>query len=258
MAVAAIGQLNPGSGAGWKKTIPGNITLETIPERVPMSLISLFVVLSLFFYNVAGAEVYDDFNSGSIDSAKWMIRHVSRDARGLFTQAGGRLLFSCDRDTGESLVSTRSFTAGFFRIAFHDIHSTNNSPPAQGKGSFAAIGLGPRSNYVRMLRGRVSTGGYFEANHFTNGRLQLWYVPTEVSSGRLGLLYDGSTVLFFFNSGLDPDKGWQKVGPTVTPGWKSPPMLFISGYPGASGQTSFAMDNLEYLPLPLQPGIIPD
>jgi len=134
-----------------------------------MSLISLFVLLSLFFCNVAGAEVYDDFNSGSIEAAKWMIRNVLRDAPGLFTQAGGRLLFSCDRDTGESLVSTRSFTAGFFRIAFHDFRSTNNSPPAQGKGSFAAIGLGPRSNYVRMLRGRVSTGGYFEANHFTNG-----------------------------------------------------------------------------------------
>jgi hypothetical protein len=136
--------------------------LKLTPEKVPMSLISLFVLLSLFFCNVAGAEVYDDFNSGSIEAAKWMIRNVLRDAPGLFTQAGGRLLFSCDRDTGESLVSTRSFTAGFFRIAFHDFRSTNNSPPAQGKGSFAAIGLGPRSNYVRMLRGRVSTGGYME------------------------------------------------------------------------------------------------
>ena len=231
--------------------------LKVKPEKVSICLLSIFVVLSLFFCDGARAEVYDDFDSGSIDPAKWVIRNMPGGASGLFRQAGGRLLFSCDRDAGESLVSTRSFTAGFFRIAFRDFHSTNNSPPAQGKGSFAAIGLGPRGNYVRILRGRVSTGGYFEANYFASGRLDLWYVPTEVSVGQLGLGYDGSTVRFFYNKGLDRGKGWKRVGPEVTPGWNSPPTLFISGYPGASGHTSFALENLEYRSLPFSASQLP-
>jgi hypothetical protein len=123
-------------------------------------------------------------------------------------------------------------------------------------GSFAALGLGPRDNYVRMLRGRVGTGGYFEANYFTNNGLNLWFDRTMAGSGQLALYYDGSTVSFFYNIGLDPHKGWQRVGPRVTPEWNSPPQLFISGYPGPSGLTKFAVDNVEHTPLPLPSSLL--
>ena len=201
---------------------------------------------------VAGAEIYDDFNSDGIDTSKWTISGTL----GLFSQTNGRLLFFCKTDAGESLVSTKSFGPGFFRMEFYDFYSTNDAPPGRGLGSYAALGLGPRDHYVRMLRGRVVTGGYYEANYFSNNALQLWYVPTADGSGQLGLYYDGSTVSFFYNIGLNPEKGWQRVGPKVTPGWNSPPKLFIRGYPGGDGRTRFAADNVEYLPLPLPPALL--
>jgi len=211
------------------------------------------VAVSVLFCSIAKAEVYDDFSGENINTSKWTIH--STGTPGLFTQSTGRLYFSCNRDAGESLVSTKSFTAGFFRIEFSEFYSTNDVPPRRGMGSYVALGLGPKDNYVRMLRGRVITGGYFEANYFANNGLQLWYEPTAVASGQLALYYDGSSVSFFYNNGLNPDKGWQRVGPRVTPGWNSSPTLFISGYPGARGRTTFAVDNVEYLPLPLPPSL---
>ena len=231
-----------------------NPSKERVILKERVQIVSVIVVLSVLVCSTAWAEIYDDFSSKEIDAAKWTIRSSPGGAPGgspmLFSQSKGRLLFSCKRDAGESLVSTKSFTSGFFKIEFHDFHSSNDAPSGRGWGSFAALGLGPRDTYVRMLRGRVGTGGYFEANYFTNKRLQLWYDPSEVTFGQLGLYFDGSAVSYFYNAGLDPGKGWQRVGPKVTPGWATPPTLFISGYPGPSGRTSFAVDNIEYLPLP--------
>lgn len=223
-------------------------------------LMAVLVTLCVLVCGTAWAEIYDDFSGKEIDVARWTIRSGSGStpggSPGLFSQSKGRLHFSCNKDVGESLVSTRSFTAGFFRIEFHDFYSSNDAPSGRGMGSFAALGLGPRDTYIRILRGRVSTGGYFEANYFANKRLQLWYDPTEVTVGQLGLYFDGTAVSFFYNQGLAPEKGWQRVGPKVTPGWASPPTLFISGYPGPSGRTSFAVDNIEYLPLPLSDSLL--
>jgi hypothetical protein len=225
-------------------------------ENALVCLLSVFVAVSILLWSSAWADVYDDFSSKDIDTTKWMIRSTPGGTPGLFTQSKGRLHFSCSKDAGESLVSTTSFTAGFFRIEFYDFYSTNDAPSARGMGSFVALGLGPRDNYVRMLRGRVGTGGYFEANYFANNKLQLWYDPTAVAFGQLGLHYDGSTVSFFYNIGLDPERGWQRVGPRVTPGWTSSPTLFISGHPGASGRTTFAVDSIEYLPVTLPPSLL--
>ncbi len=225
-------------------------------EKVSLCLLSVFVAVSVLFCNITTAEVYDDFSSENIDTAKWTVRGTPGGSPGLFTQSKGRLHFFSKRDVGESLVSTKSFKPGFFRIKFYEFYSTNDAPPGRGLGSYVALGLGPRENYVRMLRGRVSTGGYFEANHFVDKRLQLWYEATMVAFGQLALYYNGSTVSFFYNIGLNPDRGWQRVGPRVTPGWNSSPTLFISGYPGASGRTTFAVDNVEYLPEPLPPSLL--
>ena len=225
-------------------------------ENLWICLLSVFVAVSVLFCSVTRAEVYDDFTGENIDTTKWVIRSAPGSTPGLFSQSKGRLHFVCDRDVGESLVSTTLFKAGFFRMEFHEFHSTNDAPSGRGMGSFVALGLGPRDNYVRTLRGRVSTGGYVEANYFAHNRLQLWYDPTAITFGQLALYYDGSTITFFYNAGLDPDQGWQRVGPRVTPGWNSSPNLFISGYPGARGRTTFSVDNVEYLPVPLPPSLL--
>ena len=220
--------------------------------RPGLALALTLVIVCGLLCAIAEASIYDDFSGDVIDNSKWTIS----GRPGLFSQSKGRLRFFCKKDEGQSLVSTASFGAGFFRIEFYDFYSTNDAPAGRGKGSFAALGLGPRDNYVRILRGRVSTGGYFEANHFVNNSLQLWYLPTMTGSGQLGLYYDDSTVSCFYNNGLDPEKGWQRVGVKITPGWKTDPQLFISGYPGPSGRTSFTAANVEYMPIPLPPALL--
>jgi hypothetical protein len=230
---------------------------DVTPKAITMVrlVFSLFLVVSVLFCSEARAEVYDDFRGENIDLSRWTIQSTQGSPPGLFTQSKGRLHFSCNRDVGESLVSTRSFGAGFFRIEFGEFYSSNDAPSGRGMGSYVALGLGPKDNYVRMLRGRVITGGYFEANYFSNNSLQLWYEKTAAGSGQLALYYDGSMVSFFYNNGLNPDKGWLRVGPRVTPNWNSPPTLFIKGYPGASGRTTFDVHKVEYLPLPLPPSL---
>lgn len=233
---------------------PNDLVTSDLPMTKKL-LFFVFVAVSTLLYCVAKAEVYDDFRGENIDLSKWTIQSAPGVTPGLFTQSKGRLHFSCNRDVGESLVSTRSFGAGFFRMELSKFYSSNDAQPGRGLGSYVALGLGPRENYVRMLRGRVITGGYFEANYFANNSLQLWYEPTAADAGQLALYHDGSTISFFYNNGLDPDKGWQRVGPRVTPGWNSSPTLFIKGYPGASGRTTFDVHKVEYLPLPLPPSL---
>lgn len=235
---------------------------EHSSEKLLICVLSVLVVISLLFCTAAEAYIYDDFNSFGIDTGKWTIS----DPLHLFSQPGdGQLYFNSDNTAGVSpapsgsLRSTTSFAAGFFSLDFSHFFSSNISPGNQGLGSFAALGLGTKTNYVRMLRGRIvsAAGGYFEANYFDGTLLHVWYVLTDVTSGQLGLYYDGSTVSFFYNNGSD---GWQRLdttGPdtngrtvTVTPGWSSPQPLFISGTPGGSGVTSFQVDKVEYTPGP--------
>jgi hypothetical protein len=231
-------------------------------EKVLICLLLTFIAVSLLFCTAAEAYIYDDFSNAGIDISKWMIS----DPGSLFSQPGdGQLYFYSDNSLGVkpppggALISTTSFTTGFFSMDFNNFYSSNISPGGQGLGSFAALGLGTKTDYVRMLRGRVVSEdwGYFEANYFDGTDLHVWYVYTDVTSGQLGLHYDGSVVSFFYNNGLD---GWQKLDTTVpdtkgktvtvTPGWVLPPPLFISGTPGASGVTSFAVDNVEYTAVP--------
>jgi hypothetical protein len=234
---------------------------ERSSEKVLIGLLTVFVAVSLLFCTAAEAYLYDDFSSPGIDPGKWTIS----DPHLLFSQPGdGQLFFNSDNTAGVSpapsgtLVSTTAFAAGFFSTDFNHFFSSNVSPGGQGLGSFAALGLGTKTTkYVRMLRGRVVSEqwGYFEANYFDGAVLHVWYVFADVTSGRLGLHYDGSAVRFFYHNGVD---GWQRLdtsGPdtqgnivAVTPGWSSPPPLFVSGTPGGSGVTSFAVDKVEYTP----------
>ena len=217
----------------------------------------VLLCVSLLFSVGADALMYDDFSSPSIDTDLWRIS----DPDGLFSQSGGQLHFaSQDISVGASLTSRTSLGPSFFSMDFNRFVSDNTSPPNQGEGSFAALGLGTRdTTFVRMLRGRVVSAdyGYFEANYYDGTDLHVWWVPTQVTSGQLGLLYDGSMVSFFYNDGIS---GWQMIdtsgvdtnGNTVTvaPLWSSPPPLFISGTPGGSGITNFAVDKVEYAPVP--------
>ncbi len=76
-----------------------------------LTLSILFIVCGLLS-TLTEASIYDDFSGEGIDSSKWTVSGTP----GLFSQSKGRLRFSCKKDEGQSLVSTVSFGAGFFRI----------------------------------------------------------------------------------------------------------------------------------------------
>jgi hypothetical protein len=211
--------------------------------QASLCLLTILVIGPVFLCNALEVSTYDDFTKPMIDTGKWTVN----DPSGLFLQRGSRLHFFSKSGVA-SLRSTSTFDRGFFSVHFHDFHSTNISRSGAGQGSFLALGLGPRENCVRILRGRVIRGGYFEANLIVNKELRLWYDPAAESDtdGQLGLYYDGSTITFYYNRGADPDKGWQTVGPKVPVPWSSPPTLFLSGNPGGSGTTMFTIKRVEH------------
>jgi hypothetical protein len=242
-------------------------TMDSWPERsvtrILICLLSGLATVFLLFNANAEAELYDDFSGSGINAAKWTIS----DPHNLFSQPGdGQLYFYSDNTAGVnpapsgSLSSTRTFTPGFISMDFNQFASSNVSSGGAGLGSFAALGLGTKTTrYARILRGRVVSAawGYFEANYFDGETLHVWYVYADAVSGRLGLDYDGLAVSFFYDDGVH---GWQKLdtsGPdthgnilAVTPGWSSPPPLFVAGTPGGSGVTSFAADKVDYTVYP--------
>jgi hypothetical protein len=208
-----------------------------------LSLLAFLVVGPVILCNALDVSTYDDFIKPMIDTGKWIVN----DPSGLFSQRDGRLHFS-SKSGAADLRSTATFGPGFYSVHFGNFESTNISKSGAGQGSFLALGLGPRENCVRILRGRVIRGGYFEANLIVNKELRLWYDPAAESDtdGQLGLYYDGSTITFYYNRGSDPDKGWQTVGPKVPAPWSSTPTLFLSGNPGGSGTTTFTIKRVEH------------
>lgn len=224
-----------------------------------LCLLAFLVVGPVILCNALDVSTYDDFIKPMIDTGKW----IASDPSGLFSQCDGRLHFSSKSGVA-SLRSTVTFGPGFYSVHFGDFESTNISKSAAGQGSFLALGLGPRENCVRILRGRIIRGGYFEANLIVNKELRLWYDPAAESDtdGQLGLYYDGSTITFYYNRGSDPDQGWQTVGPKVPAPWSSAPTLFLSGNPGGSGTTTFTIKRVEHrvspppTPPPLEPTLV--
>jgi hypothetical protein len=202
--------------------------------------------IALGLCDSVGAEVYDDSGADQIDRGKW-----DRPGPLVFTQSDGRLRFPCQDAASETLVSTRTFPPGFFQLSFENYRSSNMSPGGRGLGSYLAIGLAGGDERVRVIRGDIRSGGYFEANHFKNGTYNLWYHDTNVHSGRLGLYFDGTSVRAFHGSGLRHDPGWQSVGPAISPNWSSPPKLYIGGNAGGSGCTTFAVTSVEFVAEPL-------
>lgn len=222
-------------------------------------LLSVFVAVPLLLCTTAEADIYDDFSGNGINSTNW----TTSGTPGLFSQHDGKLYFG--PTTGnEKIVSKDTFEPGFFSMEFYDFSSTNLEPPGSHNGAFAALGLGPENNFVRIIRDQNGVGntpvGVFEVNYIENGQIQVHYVNTGVTQGQLGLYYDGTQVTFYYNSTLDPDSGWQNAGWKTpgqqgewvgewTPNWASDPRLYVQGY-DLAGTTSFSVDNVEYTPVP--------
>ena len=146
-------------------------------KEVLMVLLSVFLTVSLGFSAAAEARVYDAFAGPGIDAGKWMVS----DPLTFFSRPGdGQLHFGSDNTArispapGGILTSTASFGSGFFSMDFNHFSPSNISPGGQGLGSFAA----------------------------------LWYVFADATAGRLGLQYDGSSVSFFYDDGVN---GWKKL-----------------------------------------------
>ncbi len=232
-----------------------NSVLSRSFQGALVSIVSISAALFFLFCSISEATIYDDFNAGNIDGAKW----TTAGTPGLFSQSGGRLHFA-GTEAYEMLVSTRTFGPSFFSMEFYDFSSTNLEPPGSHNGAFAALRLGPSNNFVRIIRDQNGVGdtpvGVFEVNYIENGEIQVHYVNTGVTQGKLGLSYDGTKVTFYYDDGTGwHHTGWKTPGQQGewigewTPNWSSDPRLFVWGY-DLAGTTSFSVDNVEYTPIP--------
>lgn len=214
----------------------------------------VLIVLSCSFLSAAGPEMVGDFGRG-IDPVQW----ETKGADGLFfvSQPDALLHFKAGEGKGQTLITKRAFGAGLFRLRFHDFNSDNKEAGGQSRGSFIALGLGPADQYVRIIRGAIRSGGYFEKNAIANtvfrkGAFTMSWVPTEARYGCLELYWDGTTVRTYVQGeAAAGDNRWQEIGSSAKPAWTAPPHLFISGYPGpaSAGTTSVVIDSVEYWPL---------
>ena len=224
--------------------------------RVFLFVLFFLSTISLFLSATAIAFIYDDFSDAAIDTSKW----DTVDSKGLFKQSDGRLIFSAARAAG-TLKSTRTFRPGLFSMEFYDFTSTNMELHGSHKGSFAALGLiTADGNFVRIIRCQNSLNGkpygVFEVNFMVGKDFKVYYVPTSITLGRLGMNYDGTNVTFYYDDGSGwKNTGWREAGTSNSwsgvwnPGWTSDPQLFIRGY-DLTYSTSFKVDNVEYSPVP--------
>ncbi len=170
-------------------------------ERLSIFL-AVLVAVFLACYTHAEAYVIENFSAAAIDTGKWVVT----DPVGQLSQHDGRLHFHSAKNSGSRILSKESFGPGFFSLQFYNFDSTNTSPGGMHEGFYVSLGLGSVNNYVRMLRGRVGNGGYFEANYFADGKLSIWYVRANAADGQLGLCFDGSNVSFYYNAGMGGKK----------------------------------------------------
>jgi hypothetical protein len=205
---------------------------------------------------LAGKIVIDDFNQTGLDTGEWTI---FSSPGGLFSQPGdGQLhfdpLIGVFATGSAKLTSKAAVGQGFFSIEFQDFTSTNLQPPGSHQGAFIGLGLTDGTNWVRIIRDQNGINGQpygvFEVNYNIGAEIQVHFVETAVTRGKLGLRYDGRKVTFHFDDGNGwRSTGWRTSGQSGewigewTPGWTANPRIYLQGY-DLFGKTSARLDNL--------------
>lgn len=219
----------------------------------------LAVVLG--FSTLANAALYDDFNNGIIDSDKWT---MSGSSTSLFSEHDGRLYFnnSGAHNTAQSLLSNIS-VSGDVRLGmgFYNFNSTSTAPDQPRQGAAAVFTLGTSTNSVEIARSKNTAGEWLSFVHIVNNVVheqERWRIPTDIMSGSLGLHYDGNSVFAAYSHepGVGPDGAWHPFGGVITPGWTGPVQFWVTGAPGASGDTTFQIDNVGYSSVPVPPSLL--
>ena len=217
-------------------------------------------------------RIIDNFSGGAIDRTKWDILN-DKAGKDVFTQSGNRLHVSVTAGSG-ALRSTKTVGPGFYTMRFEDYSSSNMEEPGSHKGAFIGLVLGPKDNFVRIMRcqnGRRSPSrgedpvvGVFEANYIdkAKGGVQVFISRTKATAGRLGLYFDGSKVIFYYNPDVRSDKGWQVMKQSGgkdlqwEPHWTEPPTLSVSTS-DPSGTTTGCVIDVEYRLAPPEVGAKP-
>lgn len=214
------------------------------------------------------AHVLDAFEGTAIDTTRWTVVN-SQPGPGPFTVSDGRLHFAYNAGGG-GIWSTETATPGFYSARFFDFTSSNCETPGSHKGAFGGLGLGPKENFVQVMRdqnGTLASDGscrrtsvfevlYVDPSVGGDGIRSIWSgTPPTVTSGRLGLFFDGTFVTFYFSPDPYSDTSWQTMkvpGGGVlqwAPGWTAAPAVFVRGWDPA-GTTSFSVDDVAYTPDP--------
>jgi hypothetical protein len=202
------------------------------------------VLCCSFLSGNAGAQIYDDFNDGVISSSKWALATGS----GLFTEHDGKLYFDGSSPDSQRLSAAPLFSDNVrLGMEFYDFSSTNNSVSGVLQSSALQLTLGRSTNHVSVMIGSNMMGDFLEFNHFVDGsRVDHISFLTNITTGKLGLYYDGSLVYAAYSDQVGQDAPWYTFNYSINPGWTTPVGFSVSGVTGGSGMTSFQIDNIGY------------
>jgi hypothetical protein len=225
-------------------------------RRVVKGLVrsSMVLIVLLFSYSAANALIYDDFNDGVMD--KWIVITGS----GMFSEHDGRLYFDGASSSGtQRLVGTQLFSPDLrVGLEFYNFSSTNSSPPGVWEGAALLLTLGPVNNSVNMVIGHNVNGSFFQLMRIIDGVKESVYVAgTTLTEGMLALRYDGASVYGAYSAGI-ASPSWVPIGPPISApsAWTSAVPLGVAGTTGATGVTTFQVDNVAYAVIPIPPAAL--
>ncbi len=224
-----------------------------------------FLVALFLFSGPARAYVYDDFTEPVINTSLWVDVGPNK---GLFSLTGEGSLQFYDPSGGQSdrLRSVNSVSGAFFvSMEFSNFQADNQQGPNLGKSSAVTLRLGFGTTGVDMLAYKNVDGTGFQALSTINGgtpneiTTPLGFVSTPVTSGWLGISYDGiSEVNFYYKIGDD----WKWLT-SCTENFGGAPFFSIRGFDLFGSSLIFQVKQVQIVPsiqvkIDLKPGSNPN
>lgn len=214
----------------------------------------VLAVALILFSGPAQAYVYDDFTGSGINSSLWTDKGPNY---GLFSQPDdGTLHFDNPYPYpaggyADLMVSKSHLDMPFFvSMQFSEFKGHSNTE-ADFSGAAAQLWIGNLTKKVFVYRGTHDFyGQYFWAFLSDNGtptHLTTLPVLTDVTSGWLGIGYDGAQASVWYDKGKGA--GWQLLS-TCNPGFTGDLFFGIRGFNGDNDYLSFQVNQVQVVPVP--------
>ena len=209
-------------------------------------------VALMLFSAPAQAYVYDDFSGTGIDLTRWQ---YSGPSPWLFSQPGGKddyLYFSDPTGGQDAILRSYNTVSGAFFVSMQYLNfsAENTQPPYEYKSTCLQLMLSDGHNVMLASECLNSGHQFFDGMSVIDGAFWDEYVDTTVTSGWLGITYNGlfgedGWVTFLYDDGT----GWKEIA-ACCPEFTSAPYFMIRGHDLLGTELSFQVDQVQVVPLP--------